>query len=446
MKNYIKYISTLILGVVSAISAFADNEYYSNKNKSGEDFSNQSMQNSIWESDTLIGTIFSNTNLTDAFFNNTNLTDANFSNANLTDVSFYNTNLTNANFSNANLTNANLSYSTLVKINFSGADLTGVSFDGSEIEKVNFSNVKGLTYEQIKKTKIIPYGGHSGSWSEVDFSNNTLDDFYCYGMDLRKTNFSNTTFTNSVFNQADFRNANLYNANFQNQPMRYADITNTNMKNTDLRGADLSYTEETAITQNTIWNDGIIKNFSMISSADNFAIRAYTPTNGGSMISAKIDTTSTISGGATLTLEQGADLEILENKVLTFGADSNLVIDTDINSATDFIVNANAGLTFEKGATLTINLANEGDLVVEEDLSFTVLKWDATSTISGAEIFEKNKDIFLTVNGEKYTGAWDFVTDGNQLSVNLMAVPEPAEWAMIFGAVALGFAFYRRRK
>ena len=30
--------------------------------------------------------------------------------------------------------------------------------------------------------------------------------------------------------------------------------------------------------------------------------------------------------------------------------------------------------------------------------------------------------------------------------INTVAVPEPAEWAMIFGAIALGFVAYRRRK
>ena len=30
--------------------------------------------------------------------------------------------------------------------------------------------------------------------------------------------------------------------------------------------------------------------------------------------------------------------------------------------------------------------------------------------------------------------------------INTVAVPEPAEWAMIFGAIALVFVAYRRRK
>ncbi len=39
------------------------------------------------------------------------------------------------------------------------------------------------------------------------------------------------------------------------------------------------------------------------------------------------------------------------------------------------------------------------------------------------------------------------ISDGNGGSyINLVAVPEPAEWAAIFGSIALAFAVYRRRK
>ncbi|MBO5255740.1 MAG: PEP-CTERM sorting domain-containing protein [Opitutales bacterium] len=42
---------------------------------------------------------------------------------------------------------------------------------------------------------------------------------------------------------------------------------------------------------------------------------------------------------------------------------------------------------------------------------------------------------------------WDIVSDGNKgVYINLAQVPEPAEWAMIFGLLALGFVSYRKRK
>ena len=36
--------------------------------------------------------------------------------------------------------------------------------------------------------------------------------------------------------------------------------------------------------------------------------------------------------------------------------------------------------------------------------------------------------------------------DGSYTIYTESVVPEPAEWAMIFGAIALGFVAYRRRK
>ena len=38
------------------------------------------------------------------------------------------------------------------------------------------------------------------------------------------------------------------------------------------------------------------------------------------------------------------------------------------------------------------------------------------------------------------------ITLFNNANDSAIAVPEPAEWAVIFGTLALGFAIYRRRK
>ena len=40
----------------------------------------------------------------------------------------------------------------------------------------------------------------------------------------------------------------------------------------------------------------------------------------------------------------------------------------------------------------------------------------------------------------------DTLVDGYWALYGVSAVPEPAEWAMIFGALALGLAVYKRRK
>lgn len=46
------------------------------------------------------------------------------------------------------------------------------------------------------------------------------------------------------------------------------------------------------------------------------------------------------------------------------------------------------------------------------------------------------------VDSSKLSWAFDTATNKYWLTV----VPEPAEWAAIFGALALGFVIYRRRK
>ena len=53
-------------------------------------------------------------------------------------------------------------------------------------------------------------------------------------------------------------------------------------------------------------------------------------------------------------------------------------------------------------------------------------------------------DLITSTNNLGYDA--EFILGSNSLSVIFTSVPEPAEWAMIFGAIALGFAIYRRRK
>ena len=54
----------------------------------------------------------------------------------------------------------------------------------------------------------------------------------------------------------------------------------------------------------------------------------------------------------------------------------------------------------------------------------------------------------ITIGGHTVDKSlWNIENDGNKgVYINLTAVPEPAEWAMIFGVIALGFAFIRCHK
>ena len=86
----------------------------------------------------------------------------------------------------------------------------------------------------------------------------------------------------------------------------------------------------------------------------------------------------------------------------------------------------------------------EGDTVV---LSFYV--GDSTLTASDFSIFHKadgGQWEAGDVSNVSYDGAFLSFVVSHFSSYGYTAVPEPAEWAAIFGALALGFAIYRRRK
>ena len=66
-------------------------------------------------------------------------------------------------------------------------------------------------------------------------------------------------------------------------------------------------------------------------------------------------------------------------------------------------------------------------------------KYDSAESINSA--FEA----YQTIDGEEVKISQLYINNG-WLSAIAPAIPEPAEWAMIFGAIALGLAVYRKRK
>ena len=198
------------------------------------------------------------------------------------------------------------------------------------------------------------------------------------------------------------------------------------------------------IYKNTIMTDGVIRNFSMTSAADSFAIRKYQTPARATAISAKIsEDNAKISGGAVLSLERGADLIVTNAKTLTVAFDGVIAIDTDLSGSTKFTVDHGAGLVFEDGAKLTINVME--DIVGGDALEFTVLSWYDDSYIAGLDTIKPNQTLFLNVNGTAYAGDWTYEIKGNSLNISIN-VPEPSTYAAILGAIALGLAACRRRK
>lgn len=410
-------------------------------------FSTQFSLSASFENSSLIGANFSKANLINIFSTtvsgtrNWETSSVNFSGADLTGANFSDTNLIyvyhesasvakgasiifsastklkSVNFTNAILGNniiaLNLVKYDLSDANFTNALLNGVSFTDSVITNVNFSNARNLTTDQLSATK----------------------------------NYKNKNLSGIKFNGLDLTDWNLSGQNLQNTSFSAANLTGVNASYADLRGADLTDITGSPKTQNTIWTDGSIKNFSMTSKNDNLTIRAYIPaTSGGEMINAKIIDDATISGGAVLTLEEGAILEIMAGKTLTIADNSEIIFNVDVVSDnTKILLNSGSTLAFGTDSKVTINL--DGVISPDDSYAFSVIEAAADACISGADAISKD-NLVLNVNGEAYDSdkwGFDFDPTTGALVINVN-VPEPATVAAIFGTVTLALAVYRRRR
>ncbi len=131
------------------------------------------------------------------------------------------------------------------------------------------------------------------------------------------------------------------------------------------------------------------------------------------------------------------------------GSTAKLVID-DVNNI--------GSLNLGDDATLTIEFDEDGKLVLggtdtAKTADLNSLMGDLTAgciTLTGdidLKIYSiEGKDVreyFKTVDGR----VLEFVTNDNGVSyIVTSSVPEPAQWAVIFGAIAFGFIIYRKRR
>ncbi len=175
--------------------------------------------------------------------------------------------------------------------------------------------------------------------------------------------------------------------------------------------------------------------------------------------------TANISGGLSLkgTFKMANSTVTLNdsNKITVSSATSQGVSDFDVtgsdnsivlNAANDFgsfvfASNASALTIDTNGKASTIgSLSGDGTLYLMDLVNDTIKIENIDGLVSYTE-----GDVLRTSN-IKYgsEGNWQDVvlssTTGGYFLNAASSVPEPAEWAAIFGAIALGFAIYRRRK
>ncbi len=167
-----------------------------------------------------------------------------------------------------------------------------------------------------------------------------------------------------------------------------------------------------------------------------------------------VNSTISVNDGATLQIaasgvsfDSSSSLTLSDGATLILDASSSMIFD----SASSLAISVSEGdfsITFNVGAASSITLGddvysdiyaflNDESNLAElfgADSSDDVSIDSADSTMSSLE-----EDYILTLSGTLSSGVYN-------VNISTAAVPEPSTYAMIFGVIALGFAYYRRRK
>ncbi len=303
----------------------------------------------------------------------------------------------------------------------------------------------------------------TGSIEGTSFGS-TVSTITMYGGSISDSTFSNT-----------ISNINLYNS----AKLRYADSGIYKFVNVNASGdSELNITGSYYRTNlNVSGNASVVINTSTIElgNGDNIAnsINSTKTTYLGSwlifnkgktsissqVVAGKVDLKSEL----TLNVENAIKKGSLVNDVITINSDDQFIQMTiSANSNAKLILNAN-----QQFGSFTVNKANFIVDLKGSSANSNTLSFDTLTFGSGASLviydFVENMVVSSKDFSDKLINMKVFSDDGTtEIAKELLAVkevstgvwslqfassvPEPAEWAMIFGAIALGFVAYRRRK
>lgn len=143
--------------------------------------------------------------------------------------------------------------------------------------------------------------------------------------------------------------------------------------------------------------------------------------------------------------ETGASLE---NVDLTVASGASLEIDAALVIA-DTVIYLSSGATMSllEGASITLNLGE-----VDGEFSYKLINFaDESDMIAVLSALQTDGAMALIANdvilaSDNWTVAQGTGEASNWIVVSGTTVPEPATYAAIFGALALGFATWRKRK
>ncbi len=350
----------------------------------------------------------------------------------------------NVNFSNSTFKIGSGGSPAIVSINgnVNGLDFSNSNFIGSTagVEIYSFAisfngNIKNLNINNAKfnaytNAIIAEYNGTIEGLSAHNVSFNGMSDSYAIYVDEIKS--------------ADFRGAtvNAY-GTAETQLLSNANILSLEgVKNVIMGNGEIhSYSAEDASDWELSKNLGLV-----LAEGETFKISKYEPKDGAttfalanSGISAKLTANSEIKGG-TIIFDEGETLNIEQG--ITLSVSGNSVID---NGVINFA--KGSSIVLEDGSTLTLS---ETEFILADGVDATsILTAGENSTIvmagySNEEAESAFASMFKDSNGDTIK---DLGTSFENFNiVGGAAVPEPSTYAAIFGALALGFAIYRRRK
>ncbi len=166
--------------------------------------------------------------------------------------------------------------------------------------------------------------------------------------------------------------------------------------------------------------------------------------------------TSSVNVKGTLIVDGDVNLSSVNNewsltaKSITIGTDSSLVSEGKLSVETLKIYDNASNITLSKNTEFTeLDLiSTDAELAIGDIINLgSFLKDDETLGIVMSMIETNNTDIYIIKNyGTEdeivFKGLIDSYSSGKLI---VSAVPEPSTYAMIFGAIALGFVVYRRK-
>ena len=143
-----------------------------------------------------------------------------------------------------------------------------------------------------------------------------------------------------------------------------------------------------------------------------------------------------------VTMDDGSSIKLVSEDTAVSQLFANKISFQADQKFSQIIVNSDLYLWLNYGSSLTLDFTEGSTIEIADGKVFTIYNFRDNAVYVGDNLTDSTLAAIMAQDSEgtKYTVS---VTDGWLVGT---VVPEPAEWAAIFGALALGFALSRRRK